>query len=74
MQTSRKPAVIWLASLTLIGGCASNEVPLSVACPPPPPVPSVLREPVSTPPSFIERWNALMEEALQSLRKATKPE
>ena len=63
-----------LALSMLTAACASNEVPVSVACPPPPQVPTVLREPVSTPPSFSERWNALMEEALQSLRKATKPE
>ena len=66
-------SLLLLSSMILLG-CASKEViPISVACPPPPPLPQVLIEPVSTPPSLLERYEALTKAFSESLKSAVKP-
>lgn len=57
-------------ALTL-SACATT-VPVPVSCPPPPPVPEVLASPVSTGPTLSKRYDDLMLEFRDSLKKATR--
>lgn len=61
----------FLVLLALSSGCATN-VPVAVSCPPPPPAPSVLTEPVLTGQSLTERYNVMRKELQDSLLKATR--
>ena len=79
MQTHKfKPLVI--LSLLMLTACASpQKVPVAAYCPPPPPVPEVLKEPVSTQPNLMQRWentlkrwDQLDEKLRNSLLKAQK--
>ena len=60
-----------LPLLLIISGCAT-PVPVPVTCPPPPPVPEVLTLRVSTELSLSKRYDGLMTEFRESLKKATR--
>lgn len=62
-----------LLTLTLLQGCATQSVPVAVACPPRPPVPQVLTESASTPPSLVQRYEALTKAFSESLKAAQLP-
>lgn len=55
----------------MLSACAT-PVPVPVSCPPPPPVPEILASPVSTAPSLSKRYNDLILEFRDSLKKATR--
>ena len=60
-----------LAGALLLIGCAS-PAPVAISCPPPPPVPAILTEPVLTEPSLSARYEALMLEFRNSLTRAIR--
>lgn len=66
-----KTPMLLLAFALLSSACATS-VPLAVACPAPPPVPEVLRQPAKTP-DLLERYEGLTREFSDSLRKAPGP-
>lgn len=61
-----------LALFVLTLSACATTVPVPITCPPPPPVPEVLALPVSTGPTLTERYDALMREFLDSLKRATR--
>lgn len=74
MPRTSKRSLILLASTLLTAACATNEaVPVAVSCPPPPPVPQILKQPVSTDPALIVRYQALIQELQDFLKAAIKP-
>ena len=72
----RRTSLILLLLVLLLQGCAlwqPKEIPVAVACPPPPPVPAVLMAPsVSTEPSISERLESLLQALGDSLTKARR--
>jgi len=73
MKTTSAAVLLMLA---LLQGCAlqpQQEIPVGVQCPPPPPLPSVLRDrPASAQPNTSERLETLIEERDNSLTKARR--
>lgn len=65
-----KTLLLILLTLLLLNGCATPTVPLAITCPPPPPVPDNLKQPVSTDPSLSQQFNDLLLEFRASLTKA----
>lgn len=69
--------LLLLGSL-LLTACAGQPVQSVLSCPPPPPVPQILTEPVLVGPSLSERFEAhwkLFEQALvNSLTRAARPD
>lgn len=72
----RNTTVVLALLALLSAGCAQQpprEIPVAVQCPPPPPVPAVLKgKSVSTEPSISERLERLIEERDSSLTKARR--
>lgn len=58
-----------LPLLLLSAGCA--QTPIAAQCPPPPPVPEILRQPPDTAPSSQERIETLLRDFEQKLNDAT---
>ena len=63
---------VLLLVLSLSFASCATTVPVAVDCSVPAPLPQVLTEPVSTPPSLLERYDALTKEVLDLLEKAKK--
>lgn len=62
-----------LVSMLALQGCAANETtPVAVSCPPPPPVPLVLKEPTDTGPSISERIETLLADFERRVIEAAK--
>ena len=72
----RNTLPLHLLGSLLLTGCAATPVQSVLSCPPPPSVPQILTESVSTGPSLSERFEAhwkLFEQALaDSLMKARR--
>lgn len=66
MQITR---LLLLGSMLILSGC-ETITPVAVSCPPPPPVPQVLKEPASTGDNLVLRYQALREELRVLLEKA----
>ena len=71
MNTPRRSLTL-LACTMLMAGCATKgePVPVAVSCPKPPPVPSILTEPVSVEPPLIVDWQKLMDSYRTALQKS----
>ena len=63
------PKILPLSLLLL--GCSG--APVAVQCPPPPPVPQVLLEPLDSAPSPMERIETLLKGYEQRVNEAAKP-
>lgn len=59
-----------MLSLCLLAGCAT---PVAVQCPPPPPVPQILLEPIDSAPSPTERIETLLKVYEERVNAAAKP-
>ena len=62
----------------LLSGCAAPPVQSVLSCPPPPPVPQILTEPVLIGPSLSERfealWKCFEQRLADSLTRARRPD
>ncbi len=68
MPNTRLPMLLGALLLT---SCATS-VPVAISCPPPPPIPQVLVEPVSIEPSLAQRYEILIQALRDSLTKAIR--
>lgn len=74
----RKVLPLLLLGSLLLTACAATPVQSVLSCPPPPPVPQILTEPVSAGPSLSERfeahWKIFEQRLADSLMKAVRPD
>jgi hypothetical protein len=61
-----------LTACTLLTAACATSGESGAFCPKPPPVPEVLKQPVSTDPRLIEEWQKLMESYRTVLRESLK--
>lgn len=67
----KRIAALALVLLPMVSACQTS-LPVSASCPPPDPLPVVLTESVSTPPTLVERFERSYRTLLDSLSKAIR--
>ena len=70
MQTVKMLVLLLLLPPTMAGCALSGTTPVAVSCPPPPPVPQVLMDPIDTAPNMSQRIETLLQDFEQRVTKA----